>query len=458
REDAVAEYRGDFLDGLHVKGAAELDQWMDLFRGSVRADIASACWELAEQSSSVSANQASAWSAKACSLAPYDEGSLRRRLQLLHDAGDNAGALRTYAEIAELLKREFGAAPADATTAVADACRVEPAERPDRTDRVPAVAPTVPQSVPTEFIATSQKGGEPPDRETPVHALPENALPVASGAKGLRRLLLVAASAVLVAGAATAAVSRFAQSRGAARRTNDRIVVVPFDVQGAGPFGYLHDGIVDLLSGTLDGSGPLRAVDPHAVVAYTASLDAGGDPNELGKRVADKFGAAYFVSGRVLQSGGRMNVTATMCDANGKPVGSTHASGDESMLFAMVDSLTRQLLARRFGDPGARLMRLAFATTSSLPALKAYITGMHESRLGQFAEATNSFAAAVHLDSTFALALYEESVALAWNTNGRSQRGRCREAGGGSKRQAHVARPGAPSRTLGAMVRPRGHR
>ncbi|MEP6621938.1 MAG: BTAD domain-containing putative transcriptional regulator [bacterium] len=405
--DAVDLYHGDFLSALHVKGSPELEQWMDSTRDTLRGVIAAACWSLAERSAKTSPTESAGWSARACTLAPYDEGALRRRLQMLHAAGDNAAALRAYTDFAEWLHGEFGAAPAEATRAVAEACRVAPLAGETRPS--PA-APRVAQG-PLAAPATDPTG--------PAMGAPPPA-PIAPPPRNHRRLMSVAAAVVVIATSLVALSARTPSAAGsAATPVADRIVVIPFSIEGAGPFGYLRYGLVDLLSGTLDGSGPMRAVDPHAVFAYTTGLGADSIGASLGPRVAVKFGARYYVSGSVLQSGGRVNVTATIFETNGTQVASTHASGDESMLFAMVDTLTRQLLMQRFGDPGARLLRVAFATTASLPALKAYITGMHELRLGRFDEATTQFTTAVSIDSAFALAHFGRSVAIAWSTAGR---------------------------------------
>lgn len=397
--DAVAEYAGAFLDGLHIKGAAELDQWMDSTRDALRNRVAAACWTLAEHASRVSGTDAAMWSARAVALTPYDEGAVRRRMQMLHDAGDNAAALRAYTEFSDWLRQEFDAAPSVVTRAVADACRAAP--------QSPSMAQGARTIIPALAIDRAPVANPRDDTSVAPHPAPR------------RQMRAIAATIAVMVVAALTIVYRSSAAPVSAAAAN-RFVVIPFVVEGAGEFGYLREGMVDLLSGTLDGSGALHAVDPHAVLSYAAAHD-GDDPATLGKRTAQKFAAAYIVSGRVLQSGGRINVTAALSDATGHVITSTQASGDESMLFAMVDSLTRQLLIRHFGDPGTRLMRLAFSTTSSLPALKAYISGMQESRAGRFAEAATAFATAVQIDSTFALALYEQSVAIAWSTGGQDR-------------------------------------
>lgn len=57
--------------------------------------------------------------------APFDEQAHRRLMQRLAEAGDRAAALRTYAALAERLRRELGVAPSPATRELAEELRAE---------------------------------------------------------------------------------------------------------------------------------------------------------------------------------------------------------------------------------------------------------------------------------------------------------------------------------------------
>ena len=87
---------------------------------------------------------------------------------------------------------------------------------------------------------------------------------------------------------------------------------------------------------------------------------------------------------------------------------------NEAMLFELVDGLTVQLVAGRNQGPSGELNRLAALTTTSLPALKAYLRGEREMRQMRYDAAAEAFQSAVAMDSTFALAAYRISIAADW--------------------------------------------
>jgi tetratricopeptide (TPR) repeat protein len=84
------------------------------------------------------------------------------------------------------------------------------------------------------------------------------------------------------------------------------------------------------------------------------------------------------------------------------------ASG-EHQIFDMADQLARQILSE-LQEKRFELARVADQTTSSLPALKAYIQGERELRDGRTADATEAFERATELDTSFALAHYRLAV------------------------------------------------
>ncbi|HET8625174.1 MAG TPA: protein kinase [Gemmatimonadales bacterium] len=228
-------------------------------------------------------------------------------------------------------------------------------------------------------------------------------------------------AAVAVAGLAlgyTAVRDRVARSgqRGVAAPSASgapvRIAVLPFGVLGDQRFAYLEQGMIDLFSTQLDGAGPLRSVDPRALLAFLRP-GAGSPPD--GQAVARRFDAALFLSGNVVEAGGRLMIRATLYDAQGRlQAAASSEAGDESRLFELVDQVARQLIGSRYGRRGERLTRLAAATTSSLPALKAYLEGERALREGHFDDALARFRQAVDQDSAFALAWYRLAVAAEW--------------------------------------------
>ncbi|HXV90089.1 MAG TPA: protein kinase [Gemmatimonadales bacterium] len=193
------------------------------------------------------------------------------------------------------------------------------------------------------------------------------------------------------------------------------IAVMPFAVRGGSDIAYLGEGIVSLLSTSLDGAGDLRAVDPRAVLGVARREAAGSlDPTGAG-RIAARFGAGLYVLGDIVQAGPQLRIDAALYRrAGGEPSATATAQGTADQLFQLVDSVAVQLLAGRGSGPGARITRIAAVTTSSLPALKAYLEGEAHFRAGRFAPAVEAFDSAVRADSMFALAYYRLSLAAEW--------------------------------------------
>jgi DNA-binding SARP family transcriptional activator len=188
----------------------------------------------------------------------------------------------------------------------------------------------------------------------------------------------------------------------------DTIAVLPFTVRGDERFGYLGQGMVDLLATRLDGAGAVRTVDPRALLRFVAG---GAD----GAAAARHFGARHYLTGSIVEAGGRLRAGASLYPAAGGRAEATMeaAAGDETELFELVDELARQLLATGRGAPGSRLARLAARTTTSLDALRAYLLGEGLLRGGRYFDAMERFQAAVERDPSFALAWYRLSAAAA---------------------------------------------
>jgi tetratricopeptide (TPR) repeat protein len=88
--------------------------------------------------------------------------------------------------------------------------------------------------------------------------------------------------------------------------------------------------------------------------------------------------------------------------------------GYPGRLFELVDSLAGQLVAGRIDVSGRGFAGLAAITTSSLPALKAYLAGEGALRAGRHPAAIEAFQEAARLDTTFALAYYGVARAATW--------------------------------------------
>ncbi len=194
----------------------------------------------------------------------------------------------------------------------------------------------------------------------------------------------------------------------------DTIAVFPFTIRGDAHLAYLGDGMVDLLATELDGAGPIRTVDPRALLGYLAQEGWRDGDATLAAAIAAHFGAGRFVLGSVTGSGGRVQAAASLYRSSGRPEATAQASADaEAGLFGVVDDIARQLVAGLSVGPGTRLSRLAAVTTESLPALKAYLKGEAELRAGRYFDAMESMQRALAADPSFALAYYRLASAAA---------------------------------------------
>lgn len=193
------------------------------------------------------------------------------------------------------------------------------------------------------------------------------------------------------------------------------LTVLPFAVQGGPDVQYLGDGIVGLLSTKLDGAGNLRAVDSRSVLRLVSREGhEPGDPASAA-RIASVFGSGLLLTGEIVEASGTMQVSARLLRVNGDELAKATVDGAADEVFEIVDELTAQLLSGLRGGPAARVQRIAAVTTSSVPALKAFLEGEEHFRAGQFTEGMESFRRATKLDSLFALAFYRLSIAAEWS-------------------------------------------
>ncbi len=196
------------------------------------------------------------------------------------------------------------------------------------------------------------------------------------------------------------------------------LAVLPFTVRGSPDFDYLGEGLVALLSASLDGAAGLRSVNPHALLGFV-SRERPAVTLERARGVAEHFQAGLFVVGDVLEVQGKLRLSASLFDRKqgDTPLAEATVDGEPGDVLALVDLLATRLAADRSAEGGARLTRTAAVTTSSLPALKAYLAGEQAYRAGQYVTAVGRFQEAVAADTTFALAFYRLSTAqerLAW--------------------------------------------
>ena len=243
----------------------------------------------------------------------------------------------------------------------------------------------------------------------------------AEGARRPRRYVrpFALAAAVLAVIASYPIVSRYIGGRKSAEHlppsSPTAVAVLPFSVSGGKDLGYLSEGMVTLLSMKLDGAGELRQVDPHSLLSYVKREGPWTPDPEHGQRVAAHFGAGLYVLGSVLELSGRLQLEASMYDAEKALVVAKASSGGEvNHLPEVIDQLAAELLAGRLKRPAERFAHTAATTTSSLPALKAFLEGESAFRAGRIPEAIEAYRRAVAADPDFGLAYNGLAAAAGW--------------------------------------------
>ncbi len=198
--------------------------------------------------------------------------------------------------------------------------------------------------------------------------------------------------------------------------SKDVIAILPFTVRGSADLDYLGEGLVDLLSEKLDGAGPLRTIEPRVVISMISKNGLDVSDPDVGERAAARLGAGRYVTGELLEVGGRVRLTAYMHETEllDRQPDEAFAEGDATDLFEVIDGLASKLLSKVLAGPDARLGQLAVSTSTSLEATKEYLRGEKLLRNGLYREAAAAYSRAVELDTSFALAYYKKSVAAEW--------------------------------------------
>ncbi len=410
-EQAVAVYAGPFLDGFHLPDSAELERWMTSERALRWQEAGRALDGLATKAARNKDRAAVLeWRRRHAVHDPLNGTVALRLMRALDDAGDAAGALR-HARVHERLLREELDAPVDVEISrFADELRASSTAGPSLPahTRVAAISADVggstADSLPVESDTAPSSGM--------LSAVPDPAIRRRSSA--VRMAVSGAILLALLAG--DWFVRRAPETESGEPSPMVTVAVLPFDVSGDGEFGYLADGMVDLLSANLDGAGDLRSVDPRSVLGFLKTDSHKPTDQDRAATVARHFGAQFFIVGRVLKAGGQLQIAATLyrVGRNSEVMTRAQAIGAPAQLFGLVDAVTAQLLVGAHGGPHEGLTRTATLSTRSIPALKQYLVGERHLRAGRYVPAVDAFQAAVSLDTTFALAYYRLSVAAEW--------------------------------------------
>ena len=223
--------------------------------------------------------------------------------------------------------------------------------------------------------------------------------------RGWHRAAMVVVGAALAVGAFAVWRARQVESLDA-----DLVAVAPFDVE-AQRLTLWKEGIVDVMSRSLDGAGALRAVPASVVVRRWGGRADARSARTLGIAT----GARFVLFGGLLSAGDSVRASASLLDVKtGRTLAEFEQRDVIDRMDRLSDSLTRAVL-RELGR--TRRVDMAHATsspTTSLPALKAYLQGEQFYRAAQWDSAQTHFERALALDTTFAMAYHRVAAVMRW--------------------------------------------
>ncbi len=393
-ERAAALYVGPFLDGIHLDHAhasPEFERWVETERSRLAGLIAEALERLAVAATQLREHRrAVEWWRRLAAVDPCSARSAAGLITALAAAGDASGALRHAQVYQSLLREELNLEPDEAVLAIVRRLRhrtkltpTPPAHAGDDAAQAPAArgdeAPAVEPSASPRLLVSRRRW-----------------LPLGVG---LATIGALAGGALL--------------TRSHARPSLDPnlVAVAPFDVLDP-RFELWHEGLVDYLSKSFDGAGPLRTVSPTVVLGRWHGPADPTSASELGRRT----GAHLVLFGQVVGEGAdSARVLVTVVDAaTGKTLAELERTDFATRFDRLADSLAADVL-RDMGRIGPEAhIRLPSIGTRSWPALKAFLRGEQLLRRFSLDSAIEAYQEALKGDGRFALALRRIGLVRGW--------------------------------------------
>ena len=140
------------------------------------------------------------------------------------------------------------------------------------------------------------------------------------------------------------------------RSADSRVLAVfPFAFRGSDRLKYLAEGMVHLLTTTLDSVAEFRVVDPRALLAAVGDEKSPEIQLDPARAIAEQLGAGVLLLGTVVEAGGRLQINATLYGVAGE-VRARAQSGShpEAELFDAVDQVAREVMGSLSSGPALR--------------------------------------------------------------------------------------------------------
>lgn len=179
------------------------------------------------------------------------------------------------------------------------------------------------------------------------------------------------------------------------------LAVMPFTVRESS-LTVWREGLVDVLSRSLDGAGNLRIVSPSASINSSPERADESTAAEL----AATLGAGLVLFGDLGTIGpDSVHLRAALYDVGlQRTRADFDVRGEAARLDALADSLAIRVLRELSASGTLAGGKLSSIGTSSLGALKAFVDGQRMYRIGRVDSARAAFGKAIAADTTFSLA------------------------------------------------------
>jgi len=207
--------------------------------------------------------------------------------------------------------------------------------------------------------------------------------------------------------------------RAARNRPRDfaSLIVIPFaPVVPDTALERLGRELVVTLSSNLDGAGGLRVIDPITVLGGDDARGIRRGELDGAVELARRLGANRIVHGRLVRASSGVRLEAAVYAADDRrALARASAEAPLDAITVLTDSITLGLLRTEWAGRGA-VPNPAAITTSSVPALHAYLQGELAIANAQFRTASQSFARAMAADSTFWFAYWRYMYARGYHS------------------------------------------
>jgi DNA-binding SARP family transcriptional activator len=141
---AVDLYRGDFLAGLTLRHCAQFSEWQTICQEFFQRQVLEALSLLSNAAeASLQYDQLLSWTQRRIELEPWGEAAYRQQMWAYSMTGQREKALRLYAVLADILKREMDISPTEGTRRLYQAIRSDHLLDPPPASRPPEPHPTL---------------------------------------------------------------------------------------------------------------------------------------------------------------------------------------------------------------------------------------------------------------------------------------------------------------------------